>query len=309
MKLNLNGMRGLTALLGSALLLIGSTAFAENKALWHGGMNFGLAQPVTEINDPVASDGCPIEAPDGLSVAIASTRGAGGDLDIWVADREAVGDSWSAPVQLPDPINTDAAEFCPTPLGRTLYFVSTRPAACAGGNFYVSRQGMSGSWSTPELLPCAPEGPNFDSGVFSPSLVKTRHATYLFYSSPGEEGDHDIYVSTMGKDGQFGPGKIVHALSNLIDDDRMPNVRRLKNGMWEVVFSSNRVTWGKKDEPAYGEQDVYRAVSPRLPHVWSTPTNLGANVNTAGSETRASLSGDGKRLYFGRGGDVYVSHR
>jgi WD40-like Beta Propeller Repeat len=42
---------------------------------------------------------------------------------------------------------------------------------------------------------------------------------------------------------------------------------------------------------------------------WSAPTNLGPNVNTGGSETRASLSWDGRRLYFGRDGDIYSSTR
>ena len=42
---------------------------------------------------------------------------------------------------------------------------------------------------------------------------------------------------------------------------------------------------------------------------WSPPVNVGANVNTAGSETRASLSGDRIRLHFGRDGEIYVSSR
>ena len=294
---------------GLAITLCGMSAHAGSQSWWWVGSNFGPAAPAPVINHPTASDGCPIEAPDGLSVAIASTRGEGGDLDIWAADRESVGDDWAEPQQLPDPINTDAAEFCPTPLGRSLYFVSTRPAACMGGNLYVARQGINGGWSTPQLLPCAPEGPNFDSGMFSPSIVKTRKGTYLFYSSFGDDGDHNIYVSIKGKNGQFGPGRVVHALSNIGDDDRMPNVRRLRNGMWEVVFSSNRATWGAHNTPAFGGQDVYRAVSPRLPFVWSKPKNLGPNVNTDADETRSSLSGDGKRLYFGRSGDVYVSER
>jgi hypothetical protein len=37
--------------------------------------------------------------------------------------------------------------------------------------------------------------------------------------------------------------------------------------------------------------------------------NAGSNVNTAAAETRASLSGDGERLHFGRLGDIYVSTR
>ena len=42
---------------------------------------------------------------------------------------------------------------------------------------------------------------------------------------------------------------------------------------------------------------------------WSAPVNAGANVNTAGNETRATLSFDGLRLHFGRDGDIFVSHR
>jgi hypothetical protein len=40
-----------------------------------------------------------------------------------------------------------------------------------------------------------------------------------------------------------------------------------------------------------------------------SPVNLGANVNTDASETSATLSGDGKRLHFGRNGDIYISER
>jgi len=272
--------------------------------------NFGPAVAVDTINDPDAADGCPIESPDGLSLLIASRRGAGGDNDLWAADRDSIDVPWNPPVQLPEPINSDSDDFCPTPTnGRSLFFVSTRPADCEGANIYLSRQGFGGEWSEPTLLPCAPAGPNFRDALFSPSPVTTKHGTFLFYSSFGEQADHDIYVSRLGDDGTFGPGQRVAALSNLVDDDRMPNVRALGRGAFEVVFSSNRATWGNQDEPAQGGQDVYRAVSHQLPFQWSTPQNLGTNVNTSSSETRASLSGDGKRLYFGRDGEVYVSER
>ena len=84
-------------------------------------------------------------------------------------------------------------------------------------------------------------------------------------------------------------------------DDRMPNVSR--NGL-EIVFSSNRT-----DLPHYGSQDVYTATRSSTDQPWSSPVNLGPGINTAGSETRASLSWDMRRLYFGRDGDVHVSTR
>ncbi|MEQ8860447.1 MAG: sialidase family protein [Pseudomonadales bacterium] len=296
------------ALISGFCLLPVATVWGHGSSGSPGG--FQPAEPVSEINDPAAADGCPIESPDGLSLVIASRRGSGGDNDIWSADRASVDATWGEPAPLPWPINGSDDDFCPTPTaGRWLFFVSSRPAECMGGNIYLSRQGLTGAWSEPKLLPCAPQGPNFNDAVFSPSLVETPKGTYLFYSSFGERGDHDIYVSRLRRNGEFGPGRRIDALSNVADDDRMPNVRAMGHGAYEVVFSSSRANWGPKDEPAFGGQDVYRAVSHRLPFRWSKPVNLGPNVNTASSETRSTLSEDGKRLYFGRDGEIYVSER
>jgi hypothetical protein len=86
-------------------------------------------------------------------------------------------------------------------------------------------------------------------------------------------------------------------------DDRMPNVRR--DGL-EIVFSSNRG----------GNMDIYVATRASVDAPWSAPQLIAnPNINTAGSETRSSLSADGTRLYFGRKvdaadpGDVFVATR
>jgi Tol biopolymer transport system component len=111
----------------------------------------------------------------------------------------------------------------------------------------------------------------------------------------------DLYVSAHdGTDG-FGPPAKVAELSTP-GDDRMPNVSR--DGL-TMVFVSDR-----SDLPgARGGLDVYLSTRVSTTHPWSTPANLGPNVNTADSETRPSLSADGKRLYFGRLGDIWISTR
>jgi hypothetical protein len=300
-----------------ALLLGTATSLVSVQALAHGGGldTFNTAVPVTEVNlPPPAAEGCPIETADGRSLLFASNRsgGAGGN-DIWVADREAVGSPWQAPRNIGDPINSSAADFCPTPVGRSLFFVSERldngttTPPCGGGDIYLSRQSPAGGWSTPVMLKCAPEGPNFSGGERSPSLVNTWFGTFLFYSSNGGSGDSDIYMSRMGPDGTFGPGQVVKELSTEFEDI-MPNVRARDDGSFEIVFSSNRPTWGR-NQPAEGGQDVYISQSWWLTGKWSTPVNLGKGVNTPGVEQRATLSADGKRMYFGRDGDIFVSER
>lgn len=305
----------------NALLITAAAAMTATVALAHGPQDssrseFSVAVPVTEMNSP-APDGCPIESADGLSLFIASARtGTFGANDIWAADRDSLTSPWSEPRNLGAPINTSAADFCPTPvLGRSLFFVSERGAAadgtgpipCGGGDIYLSRQSPAGGWSAPKMLRCAPEGPNFSGGERSPSLVETWFGTFLFYSSNGAGGDQDIYVSRMGRDGQFGPGRVVEELSTEFEDI-MPNVREREDGSFEIVFSSNRPTWGR-GQAAFGGQDVYYSRSWWPTGSWSAPRNLGENVNKAGVEQRSTLSHDGKRLYFGRDGDIFMSTR
>lgn len=277
------------------LLAFSSTASADHGPRWTPGQLV------------ITGAGCPIETPDGLSLMIASGRAGGhGDLDIWVIDRPAIGAPWSAPKNLPTPINSPAADFCPAPFARSLFFVSadqTRPGACGGGDIYLSRQSPAGEWSEPEHLRCAQDGgPNTPGTERSPSLVETWYGDFLFFSTnKGVAGaKEDIYVSVRDETGQFGPGYLVPALSTAAYEDQMPTVRAI-NGHFEVTFNSDR-------PGGQGGQDAYHASALFLPFAWSRPQNVGPNVNTPANETRASLSWDGSRLYVGRG-DVYVSQR
>lgn len=257
----------------------------------------------------IAGGGCPIETPDAQSLMFASGRpGGSGDIDVWVIDRPDLDGDWSEPKNLPGPVNSQGADFCPSPVGRTLYFVSTRehPEACGGADIYMTRQSPAGDWAEPTHLPCAPAGPNTAATERSPSLVEAWYGTYLFYSTAGVGGDDDIFVSIQGKDGRFGPGHVVRDLSKPGYQDQMPTVRARPHNGFEVTFNSDRP--GTHRHPAFGGQDAYWAQARYLPFWWSTARNAGPNVNTEANETRASLSVDLQRLYVGRG-DIYVSER
>jgi hypothetical protein len=290
--------------LSATVLLVGSgVTTAKQFSAW------GVAVPEVGINT-AAAEGCPIESPKGDELYIASNRAGGignpDPNDIWVATRSSIGGAWSAPVNLGAQVNSAAADFCPTPLpGKRLLFVSNRagPQACGlapAGDIYLTRRNPAHGWATPTHLGCDADGtgPNFPGAEFGPSLVETAQGTLLYFSSNGYGGDQDIYVSRQRSDGSFAPATVVAELSTDFEDF-MPNVSR--NGL-EIVLNSNR-------PGGYGLQDVYTAHRTSTSDPWSTPVNVGPNVNTAGSETRSSLSGDGTRLHFGRDGDIYVSTR
>ena len=268
----------------------------------------------TELNTP-SLDGCPIQSPDGLSLYMASNRPGGkGGLDIWMASRSSTSAPWGGPVNLGEPVNSAADDFCPTPVGKAgLFFVSREalPGACGQGDIYFTRRTAAAGWAEPERLLCAPAGPNSALDEQGPSWVdvsgKLRGPKQLYFSrnsaSPAVAGE--IFMSARQGGARFGPATAVAELNDAAANDIQPNV--LANGL-EVVFSSNRTG-------TVGAQDIWISSRGNLTDSWSAPTNLGAVVNTSAAESRPSLSRDGGQLLFGRApgpegmSDIYVTTR
>jgi hypothetical protein len=303
---------------------LAGAAYAMNFTGWGPA---ALVEPAgTNKVNTAAHDGCPIESPDGLSLYIASNRGGGlGGLDIWVATRTSTDDPWGAPQNLGAPVNSPSDEFCPTPVnGNGLFFVSRRPGGCGPapvqgvspgtGDIYFTKNNPKHGWREPENLGCAANGgPNSELDEQGPSYFEADGKEFLYFSrsraanqiGPGTSGvPGDIFVSEKSGDG-FGPASVSElSLSGSVNDIQ-PNVR--KDGR-EVVFASNR-------GGGQGSMDIWAATRDSASDLWSTPVNLGTNVNSDQSETRPSLSWDGRTLYFGRTppagppGDVWVTTR
>ena len=300
----------------SKKLAVGALAALLSAVAFAGGSHNAGWQPSVPVLDEANSvlGGCPIESQDGLAIYTASTREAGSDdLDIWANVRTDLNSPFGAAYKLPEPVNSDANDFCPSPFDDPyLLFISNREGGCgtgATGDIYLSRLLPWGGYSEPVNLGCAEtgDGPNGPGSEFSPGIVRTWRGNYLYYSTD-IGGDQDIYVSRMNRDGSFGPGRPVHGL-NTASDDRMPTVSR--NGL-EIVFSSSRESWGGGMSAGEPGQDVYYASRKSVWHPWSDPVNLSVSVpfpTEALSETRASFSGDVKRINYGAAGEIYVSER
>lgn len=279
----------------SATRLVATGLAAVTLLAGPAGADWAATTPVTGV-----AGGCPIEDRSGNALYTASRRG--GTLDIWVYERNGRTGAFDGPILIGDPVSLpDTADFCPTPLpGYWLLFVSDRAGGCGGADMYIARYrpGPAKSWGAARHLGCGPDGPNSAGRELSPSLVTNEEGVFLYYSTD-IGGSQDIYRSAMAPDGSFGPGELVAGL-NTGFEDQQPNVSG--DGL-EIVFSSNRDGAG---------QDVFSATRSSVDAPWSNVRNLSAELDLPtvdGNETRASMSWDGKRLYYGSGGTIFVSER
>jgi hypothetical protein len=307
------------ALAATALILV--TFFGHSPAFLGASpplvQNFGdwsapvSVDPQRLLVNTSVNDGCPMEGLDGLTLFIASDRldEASGkitpDLDLWVAYRTSEEAPWSEMVRLPAPVNTGAAEFCPTPLpGNRLLFVRTQ-LGCGGvvsPDIYITQLHPVHGWLPPQSLGCEINSPFQE---FSPSLVEAGGVTTLYFSSNRGGANHKLYASVLQPDGSWATPEPISGLNMDGFDDARPNVR--KDGL-EIVFDSNRL----------GTFDIFTATRAGIADPWGAPEPVDVVNSHTAHETRASISREGTRLYFGStranvpgdsGGDIFVASR
>jgi Tol biopolymer transport system component len=267
------------------------------------------------VNSPSFEQGESLSK-DGLRLYFASSRPGGlGDADMYVSrrsctDLDRAECAWQVPVNLGPTVNTTGFEAAPRLSidGHWLYFTSTRPGGFGGQDLYVSRRRDKKddlAWEAPVNL-----GPGINtagdegtSDIFDDEATGTSE---LYYSSgPANSAGVDIYLSTLGPDGAYGPGVPVAEL-NTDFLERMPAIAR---GGLEMFFASSR-------PGGSGALDLWVATRSSTSAPWSTPVNLGSTVNSSVIDARPAISFDGTQLYFqsprsgGLGGfDLFVTTR
>ena len=125
----------------------------------------------------------------------------------------------------------------------------------------------------------------------------------LFTGRPTASSGEDLYVSRQNKDGSMGePQPISPAINSSYNE-----------GAGSISGDGKTLVFASCDRPkAIGNCDLY--ISRRTGNNWSTPINLGLNVNSTEWDSQPSLSADGRTLYFTstrRGGqgqeDIYIT--
>jgi len=294
----------LPAVAGSALLVVATMAGAKEFTPWGAPVNAETLPGSSSMLNTNMVDGCPILSPYDESLYMASNRSGGaGNLDIWIAPKS--GEGWGNPVNAGSPINTSAAEFCPTPArGNRFYFV--RRVSSTDTDIWVVKKLPKG-WGVPERLPKGPGLINSDYEEWSPSVFEAPDGRqFLYFSSTRTTSTlpprQQIYYSVDMGPAQAAQGGVVSSAQ-----DARPNVSR--DGL-EIVWDSNR---GNTSLPP----DIWTATRPNVDAHWGTAVQLPSPINlSTSSESRPSFSWDGTTLMFGSnrsGGDgdtdIYVSKR
>jgi hypothetical protein len=250
---------------------------------------------------------------DGRSLYLVSNRpGTFGSNDIWVSQRKSADDPWREPVNLGPVINTADIQGAPA-LSRDghwlFYFDSGRAGGLGGIDLWASWRAHTHDdfgWQPPVNLGPGVNSPSDDvgPGYFEDDDGGTAKL-YFASNRPGGQGSFDIYVSERAADGSFGPAAPVPELNSSGTDQRLT----LRRDGLEAFLFSDRVG-------GIGGQDLWTTTRSSIGEAWSTPTNLGAVVNSAVTDSQPNLSPDGLTLILASnrpgslgGTDLYVTTR
>ena len=295
------------ALAAIALLAIASSypKAAPHYSDWTPPVNLGAP-----VNSASVEAG-PAISKDGLSLYFHSERPGGrGSTDIWVSQRASEDEPWSPAANIGIAVNTPFIEAVAA-LSRDehwLFFSSDRPGGVGGMDIWVSyRQYVHDPF---DWQPAVNLGPGVNSPAAEGAMTyfeNNEGAPQLFFQSArsGGIGATDIYVSDQFPNGTFGPAALVPELSSP-GLDQHPSIRF--DGL-EMFFFSDR-------PGGFGAVDLWASTRATILDVWSTPTNLGAIVNSVAGDFQPYIAADRETLYFGSmrpGGlgsqDIWVTTR
>jgi hypothetical protein len=235
------------------------SAAGPHFAAWSTPVNLGPT-----INSAVVESG-PAVSKDGKSLYFYSPRPGGfGSNDIWVSQRDSVGDAWGTPVNLGPTVNSASSDFVPTFSrdGHWMFFASDRPGGYGGQDIWASWRAQTHDdfgWQAPVNLGAGVNTASNDNGVGY--LENDGGAPQLYFGSdrPGGLGGTDLYMSELQADGSWGPSSAVPDLSSTVNENR-PTLRH--DGL-EISFYSNR-TGGS------GGIDLWTATRDTVDAPWST---------------------------------------
>jgi Tol biopolymer transport system component len=289
----------------AGIALAASSVAAQQFSAWSTPVNLGPSMNTTnnERHSAISADL--------LTIFFVSDRPRGfGGFDLWVAQRANRNADWGPAENLGPNTNTSQDEFTPelSPDGHWLFFATSGLESKNNLQIYASFRSDTNDnlgWGPPMNLGKGINSghPNGDPSMFIDP--QTGLAKLYFARLDRDSDDWNIYQSSQGPDGTFGDAVPVTELNTRYRETH-PTVRR--DGL-EIIFTSNR-------PGSFGGLDLWVSTRPTTADIWSTPVNVGSEVNTEFDDRAPYLSDDGLALIMasnrpgGFGGDdLYISTR
>lgn len=170
------------------------------------------------------------DRPDGL-----------GRCDIYYSDFN--GRSWSVPVNIGGPVNTQYWESQPSISadGKTLFFVSNRPGGFGGLDIWISKMGEDGKWQDPVN---AGDIINTAGDEVTPFIHFDGKTLYFSSNGRPNMGGFDLYVTRIGDDGSWSkPLNIGYPINTHNDEMGLA----IESNGYRAYYSSTTTTGRQKD--------------------------------------------------------------
>jgi outer membrane protein OmpA-like peptidoglycan-associated protein len=229
-----------------------------------------LGQPLNESINSLYNESAPMLSANGLYLYFSrkghpQNMGEDNNADIWVAYRSSPSALWQRAVSLGAPINNgeDNTIIGTNLYGTSLYYTTNNP------NFIFCSHKKGRSWGTPFSIPI--RALNNQESRLSAYMNIDEQILLLSLRNETGFGGSDIYVSFKDSAGVWNVPK---NLGGIINTAKNEAKMVLAADNETLYFSSNR-------KGTLGGLDWW--MSRRLDATWtnwSTPVNLGANVNT-----------------------------
>jgi hypothetical protein len=239
----------------------------------------GAAQMLTQFSSPRNDYNLSYDRSERLLV-FARSDADFANAKIHVAEKRRGRWSEPKPIRFSDPRYSDSDPWL-TPDGSTLYFASDRPTSARPDkkdlDLWGSRRGRDGTWSAPEHLGDAVNGPG-------PELGPEYHGGILYFSAARRtgKGGLDIYAARESA-GTWGAPALLEGPFNTAasESDFTLSADGRRAAFWRMV----------------GDKGVLH-VAVRTAGGWSEPRPLPDGVNIGPFNFTPSFARDGHRLRF-----------
>jgi len=290
-------------------IVYGIRAHSFANAEWSAPVNLG-----PPINTPLI-EASPTLSKDGLHLYFTSNRPGGFGLqDLWVSQRACaeVDCPWQEPVNLGARINTAAVDNGANLSAdeHLLFYFTERPDGHGTADIWMSHRADPKDdlgWDDPVNLGTDVNTPDQDQKPWYQQSGEDGTGNLYFARGTVVLNAQDIYYASLTRDGETrGPAVFVSELNVPNFNDAGATLRA--DGR-EIFLSSGR-------PGGLGLGDLWTSTRRSVHDTWSTPVNLGAQLNTSAQEQQPSLSHDGRTLVWasqrtgGVGGlDIWMSTR